>query len=33
MPGKFSTRLKKGERIRIESPGGGGWGQVDAKQL
>ena len=30
MPGKFSTRLKKGERIRIESPGGGGWG--DAKR-
>ncbi len=28
MPGKFSTRLKKGERIRIESPGGGGWGRV-----
>jgi N-methylhydantoinase B len=26
MPGKFSTRLHKGERIRIESPGGGGWG-------
>ena len=26
MPGKFSTRLLKGERIRIESPGGGGWG-------
>ena len=26
MPGKFSTRLKKGERIRIETPGGGGWG-------
>src|SRR5579863_8248894 len=26
MPGKFSTRLVKGERIRIESPGGGGWG-------
>jgi len=26
MPGKFSTRLQKGERIRIESPGGGGWG-------
>ncbi len=25
-PGKFSARLKKGERIRIESPGGGGWG-------
>ncbi len=26
MPGKFSTRLLPGERIRIESPGGGGWG-------
>jgi N-methylhydantoinase B len=26
MPGKFSTRLAKGERIRIETPGGGGWG-------
>ena len=31
MPGKFSTRLRKGERIRIESPGGGGWGRVDRK--
>jgi N-methylhydantoinase B len=27
MPAKFSTRLQKGERIRIESPGGGGWGK------
>ena len=26
MPGKFSTRLHKGERVRIETPGGGGWG-------
>jgi N-methylhydantoinase B len=26
MPGKFSARLRPGERIRIESPGGGGWG-------
>jgi N-methylhydantoinase B len=26
MPGKFSTRLCKGERITIETPGGGGWG-------
>jgi N-methylhydantoinase B len=26
MPGKFSTRLRTGERISIESPGGGGWG-------
>jgi len=28
MPGKFSTRLRKGERVRIESPGGGGWGKA-----
>jgi len=28
MPGKFSTRLGKGERIRIETPGGGGYGRV-----
>jgi len=28
MPGKFSARLLAGERIRIESPGGGGWGSV-----
>ncbi len=28
MPGKFSTRLSKGERIRIETPGGGGWGRT-----
>lgn len=27
MPGKFSMRLQAGERIRIESPGGGGWGK------
>ncbi len=26
MPGKFSARCNKGERIRIETPGGGGWG-------
>jgi len=26
LPGKFNVRLQKGERIRIESPGGGGWG-------
>jgi N-methylhydantoinase B len=29
LPGKFNGRLKKGERIRIESPGGGGWGRVN----
>ncbi len=28
IPGKFSTRLRKGERIRIETPGGGGWGEM-----
>jgi N-methylhydantoinase B len=28
MPGKFSTRLRKGERIRIETPGGGGCGRM-----
>jgi len=27
LPGKASTRLKKGERVRVESPGGGGWGR------
>ena len=27
LPGKCSVRLKAGERIRIESPGGGGWGR------
>lgn len=27
LPGKFNRRLRKGERIRIESPGGGGWGR------
>jgi N-methylhydantoinase B len=28
MPGKFSTRLRSGDRIKIESPGGGGWGKA-----
>jgi N-methylhydantoinase B len=28
MPAKFSTRLQKGNRITIETPGGGGWGQA-----
>ena len=26
MPGKFSARLRRGESITIETPGGGGWG-------
>ena len=28
VPGKGSHELKPGDRIRIETPGGGGWGQV-----
>lgn len=27
LAGKFNLRLRRGERIRIETPGGGGWGQ------
>ncbi|HTW30322.1 MAG TPA: hydantoinase B/oxoprolinase family protein, partial [Candidatus Sulfotelmatobacter sp.] len=27
MPGKFANYLRKGERITIETPGGGAWGQ------
>jgi N-methylhydantoinase B len=27
LPGKFNVRLRNGDRIRIESPGGGGWGK------
>jgi N-methylhydantoinase B len=27
IPGKTSVRLKSGDRVRIESPGGGGWGK------
>jgi N-methylhydantoinase B len=27
LSGKFNVRLRKGERIRIETPGGGGWGR------
>ena len=29
MPGKFSRDLKKGDRLRIETPGGGGYGAPD----
>ena len=29
LPGKCSTRLRAGERVRIESPGGGGWGKLE----
>ena len=27
LPAKSNVRLRKGERVRIESPGGGGWGR------
>ncbi len=32
MPGKFSTRLHSGERITIETPGGGGWGDASPEK-
>jgi N-methylhydantoinase B len=27
LPGKTSVRLRSGERVRVETPGGGGWGK------
>ena len=30
LPAKFSKRLRKGERITIETPGGGGWGKTNS---
>jgi N-methylhydantoinase B len=30
LPAKISVRLRSGERVRIESPGGGGWGRSNA---
>jgi N-methylhydantoinase B len=32
LPGKANARLRRGERIRIESPGGGGWGYSKQNQ-
>jgi N-methylhydantoinase B len=29
IPGKTSVRLRSGEKIRVESSGGGGWGTTD----
>ena len=29
LPGKVETRIEVGERISIETPGGGGWGEPD----
>jgi len=31
-PGKFNLRLKTGERIRVQTPGGGGWGPATADE-
>ena len=31
LPGKFNIRLRSGERIRIQTPGGGGWGKPSSK--
>ena len=28
LPGKTNVRLAPGDRIRIETPGGGGWGRA-----
>jgi N-methylhydantoinase B len=33
MPGKFSARLRAGERIRVQTPGGGGWGACTEPQV
>ncbi len=30
MPGKFSIRLRTGDRVRIETPGGGGFGRLQS---
>lgn len=27
LPGKFNVRLSKGDRVRVETPGAGGWGK------
>jgi len=31
LPGKGSTQLRRGERVRIATPGGGGWGKPAGK--
>ena len=30
LPGKTSTRLRSGDRVRVETPGGGGWGSPNS---
>jgi N-methylhydantoinase B/oxoprolinase/acetone carboxylase alpha subunit len=29
LPSKFTRRVEAGERLEIETPGGGGWGMAD----
>lgn len=31
LPGKTTIRVRRGDRVRIETPGGGGWGQRDGE--
>jgi N-methylhydantoinase B len=31
LPAKFTRRLAPGDRLRIETPGGGGWGEKISK--
>lgn len=33
LPAKGSLSLKKGDRIRIETPGGGGFGKPDEREI
>jgi N-methylhydantoinase B len=33
LPSKFTRRLLPGDRLRIETPGGGGWGDPSLRQL
>ena len=32
MPSKASTHARRGDRIRVETPGGGGWGKMPSSQ-
>ena len=33
LPGKIELRLRPGDRLRIETPGGGGYGKVPTAKL
>jgi N-methylhydantoinase B/oxoprolinase/acetone carboxylase alpha subunit len=32
LPSKCSVQVRKGDRIRIETPGGGGWGKMESSK-